>query len=195
MLEYSPLPCDGPGTVTAFTIGGIPGLLVVGIGGIIVVIDMAARAFGRSAEIYAVLMTGGTGGGEMVSFQLEPGMLKYGTLPGKGFNPVTGGTVGGKPRVFMIGFFGVVVVSHVTGCAVGRKTGIDSSAVAFGAARCFMYAPQYKGRMIEGGPSPCDHAVMTNFTVGGEPGGLMVRVSRFAVFLPVTGKTVVGLTG
>jgi len=66
MVGYRPLPGDGAGTVAALAVGGIPGLLVVGVGGGVVIVHVAARALGRGADVLTVLVTGGTCGGLVV---------------------------------------------------------------------------------------------------------------------------------
>jgi hypothetical protein len=47
MIHGGPGPGIGSGAVTAFTIGGIPGLLMIGILGGIVVFQVAIAALGR----------------------------------------------------------------------------------------------------------------------------------------------------
>lgn len=68
MRRHSPLPGNGPGAVTACTVGGIPGLLMIGILRGIVIVHMTIGAIGWSSCINTVFMTIGAGGGLMFSF-------------------------------------------------------------------------------------------------------------------------------
>ena len=138
MIGYRPLPGNGARTVAARAVGGIPGLLVVGVGGGVVIGHVAARALGRGADVLTVLVTGGTCGGLVGPVQREAGVIEGRPLPGKGLDAVAGRAVGGIARGVMVRVRRVVVVVPVTVNAIGRQVRIDPAAVTIGTTGGFV---------------------------------------------------------
>lgn len=139
MIGNSPQPCQGIGTMTALTIGGIPGLLMIGIGGIVVIAEVTVHAFGRGPGIDAVFMTIGTGGGFMFSFQRECRMIGYCAQPCQGVGAVAIFTIGGITGLFMVGIGGIVVFVEVAIDAIGRGAEVNAVLVTIGASGGFMF--------------------------------------------------------
>jgi len=127
-----PFPCDRIGTVAALAVGGIPGLLMIGIGGGVVIVPVAVHALGGGAEIDTIDMAIGTCGGLVFPFQGEARMIGYRPFPCDRIGTVAVLAVGGIPGLLVVGVGGGVVVVPVTVHAIGGGPGVDAVNMAIG---------------------------------------------------------------
>ncbi len=95
--------------------------------------------------------------------------------------------ISGKSRRPVVGIVGVVVVVEVTGDTGRRQIREISIYMAGGASQRSVLAGERKSgfRVVEGGRYPAASRV-TNRTIGGETGRLVVRVVRPVVVIDVT---------
>ena len=94
MIGHRPFPGDGAGTVTGFTVRGIPGLLMIGARGSVIIVQVAVHALGGGAEINAVGMAIDACGGFVIPLQREYRMIGNRPLPCDGAGTVTALAVG-----------------------------------------------------------------------------------------------------
>ena len=125
MIKDSPLPGQGIAAMTGNTVGGEPGLLVIGILGGVVLLQVTTRAVPWSSGVDIIFMAIGTGGGLMLAFQGEGRMIHNRPCPGDGPVPMTALAIGGIPGLLVVGILSGVIIGQVAAHAVSRRTGID----------------------------------------------------------------------
>jgi len=110
----------GIGRVAGRTVGWESGCGMVGVTGIVVIVQMTGYTFGRGVLKIVVDMAGSAVGYGMPQCKWEELVVDGGRHP-PGIGTVTGRTIGGEIGCLMIGIAGLGIVVGMTGKTIGRN--------------------------------------------------------------------------
>lgn len=149
----------GPGRRSVATLAGLRqgGLHVIGVGGSLIVLEVAGHASSYRQAVVAVHMTLRAWGRDVHTGQRETSLAVIESGIGPRSRVVAAGAGGGNSGLRVVGVGGALEILHVAGCTIRRSAGELSVHMALGAGHSGVRPGQGKfgkGVVIESGRLP-----------------------------------------